>query len=211
MNDIELSQAQRDALRDRLSKYCAETFDLELEQFDAEFFVDFIAKELGPLFYNAGIEEAIRTHQAWSERIQEEMDLKRSINTAYRRRRSIKPCIHHGYNGDSFSISRVREGKPCRLSPIYPPFLTSSQKLARRAFSPSWILKSRTYRWWALTAPLCPRRSPWRRAPLSSRCAQPPMKPSRKRKKISRATSARLSKAATASAAKPINVLLLFL
>ncbi|SSW87345.1 Uncharacterised protein [Klebsiella pneumoniae] len=97
------------------------------------------------------------------------------------------------------------EGKPCRLSPIYPPFLTSSQKLARRAFSPSWILKSRTYRWWALTAPLCPRRSPWRRAPLSSRCAQPPMKPSRKRKKISRATSARLSKAATASA-KPINV-----
>lgn len=49
------------------------------------------------------------------------------------------------------------------------------------------------------------RRSPWRRAPLSSRCAQPPMKPSRKRKKISRATSARLSKAATASA-KPINV-----
>jgi len=46
-------------------------------QFDAEFFVDFIAKELGPLFYNAGIEEAIRTHQAWSERIQEEMDLKK--------------------------------------------------------------------------------------------------------------------------------------
>ncbi|MGM1198218.1 DUF2164 family protein, partial [Klebsiella pneumoniae] len=44
---------------------------------DAEFFVDFIAKELGPLFYNAGIEEAIRTHQAWSERIQEEMDLKK--------------------------------------------------------------------------------------------------------------------------------------
>ncbi len=26
-------------------------------------------QELGPLFYNAGIEEAIRTHQAWSERI----------------------------------------------------------------------------------------------------------------------------------------------
>ncbi|MDR8383283.1 DUF2164 domain-containing protein, partial [Acinetobacter baumannii] len=25
MNDIELSQAQRDLLRDRLSKYCAET------------------------------------------------------------------------------------------------------------------------------------------------------------------------------------------
>lgn len=77
MNDIELSPAQRDLLRDKLSKDCEETFNLELEQFDAEFFVDFIAKELGPLFYNAGIEEAIRTHLAWSERIQEEMDLKK--------------------------------------------------------------------------------------------------------------------------------------
>ncbi len=77
MSEIELSPAQRALLRDRLSKYCEETFNLELEQFDAEFFVDFIAQELGPLFYNAGIEEAIRTHLAWSERIQEEMDLKK--------------------------------------------------------------------------------------------------------------------------------------
>lgn len=77
MSEIELSPAQRDLLRDRLSKNCEETFNLELEQFDAEFFVDFIAQELGPLFYNAGIEEAIRTHLAWSERIQEEMDLKK--------------------------------------------------------------------------------------------------------------------------------------
>ena len=50
MNDIELSQAQRDRCDDRLSKYCAETFDLELEQFDAEFFVDFIAKGWGRCF-----------------------------------------------------------------------------------------------------------------------------------------------------------------
>ena len=77
MNDIELSPAQRDLLRDKLSKYCEETFNLELEQFDAEFFVDFIAKELGPMFYNAGIDAAIATHLAWSDRIQEEMDLKK--------------------------------------------------------------------------------------------------------------------------------------
>lgn len=37
MSDIELSPAQRDLLRERLSKYCEETFNLELEQFDAEF------------------------------------------------------------------------------------------------------------------------------------------------------------------------------
>ena len=83
MNDIELSQAQRDLLRDRLSKYCcAETFDLELEQFDAEFFVDFIAKELGPLFYNAGIGKRpsapIRHGASVSV---EEMDLKKGLLT----------------------------------------------------------------------------------------------------------------------------------
>ena len=47
MSEIELSPAQRDLLRDRLSKYCEETFNLELEQFDAEFFVDFIAPGAG--------------------------------------------------------------------------------------------------------------------------------------------------------------------
>lgn len=47
MSEIELSPAQRDLLRDRLSKYCEETFNLELEQFDAEFFVDFIAQSWG--------------------------------------------------------------------------------------------------------------------------------------------------------------------
>ena len=39
--------------------------------------VDFIAKELGPMFYNAGIDAAIATHLAWGDRIQEEMDLKK--------------------------------------------------------------------------------------------------------------------------------------
>ncbi|HAT1613227.1 TPA: DUF2164 domain-containing protein [Raoultella planticola] len=77
MADITLTAGERDRLREKLHAYCEQNFDLELEQFDAEFFVDFIAKELGPVFYNAGIEEAIRTHVAYSERIQEEMDLKK--------------------------------------------------------------------------------------------------------------------------------------
>lgn len=77
MADINLTSAERDLLREKLCAYCEKNFDLELEQFDAEFFVDFIAKELGPMFYNAGIEEAIRTHVAYSEHIQEEMDLKK--------------------------------------------------------------------------------------------------------------------------------------
>ena len=55
MADITLTTGERDLLREKLCAYCEQNFDLELEQFDAEFFVDFIAKELGPMFYNAGI------------------------------------------------------------------------------------------------------------------------------------------------------------
>ncbi|MBV8044849.1 DUF2164 domain-containing protein [Pluralibacter sp.] len=77
MTDITLTAEEKQRLARRLSDYCDEHFDLTLEQFDAEFFVDFIAKAFGPAFYNAGIDEAIRTHMAYSDRIQEEMDLKK--------------------------------------------------------------------------------------------------------------------------------------
>ncbi|MBJ9888745.1 DUF2164 family protein [Citrobacter sedlakii] len=79
MADLTLSAAERERLRDELELYCRDQFDLHLEQFDAEFFIDFIIDKLGPAFYNAGIEEAIRTHLAWNERIQEEMDLKKIL------------------------------------------------------------------------------------------------------------------------------------
>ncbi|EMM3274538.1 DUF2164 family protein, partial [Pluralibacter gergoviae] len=74
MSAVTLTPAQRELLRQKLETYCDEQFDLQLEQFDAEFFADFIIDQLGPLFFNAGIDEAIRTHLAYSDRIQEEMD-----------------------------------------------------------------------------------------------------------------------------------------
>ncbi|MEZ2587136.1 DUF2164 domain-containing protein [Kluyvera intermedia] len=77
--EITLTPAEREKLRNQLTDYCTKQFDLELEQFDAEFFIEFIIDKLGPAFYNAGIDEAIRTHFAWSERIQEEMDLKKIL------------------------------------------------------------------------------------------------------------------------------------
>ncbi|AGN87047.1 MULTISPECIES: DUF2164 domain-containing protein [Enterobacteriaceae] len=79
MADITLTTSEREQLRKKLQTYCEQNFELELEQFDAEFFIDFIAEQIGPAFYNAGIDEAIRTHALYSERIQEEMDLKKII------------------------------------------------------------------------------------------------------------------------------------
>jgi len=79
MNEMTLTPEQREQLKRKLEQYCEQHFELELEQFDAEFFVDFISEQFGPVFYNAGLDEAIRTHMAWSERIQEEMDVKKIL------------------------------------------------------------------------------------------------------------------------------------
>ncbi|ESN40839.1 DUF2164 domain-containing protein [Klebsiella variicola] len=79
MSEINLTKEEKDIIRTQLVAYCNENFNLSLEQFDAEFFTDFIIKTLGIPIYNAGIEEAIKTHRQYSERVQEEMDLKRVL------------------------------------------------------------------------------------------------------------------------------------
>lgn len=76
MSEIELSLAQRDLLRDRLSRYCEETFNLELEQFDAEFL-----STLSPRAGAAVLQRRYRRghpHPSGMERADpEEMDLKK--------------------------------------------------------------------------------------------------------------------------------------
>ncbi|MFC5079764.1 hypothetical protein VTH8203_04487 [Vibrio thalassae] len=41
-----------------LKTYFYDELDYELEQFDAEFLLDFLTKKLGPAFYNKGLEDA---------------------------------------------------------------------------------------------------------------------------------------------------------
>lgn len=77
MKEIQLPAEQREAIRVKLLEYCEEHFNLTLEQFDGEFFTDFIIGTLGVAIYNAGIDEAISTHQKYCDRIQEEMDLQK--------------------------------------------------------------------------------------------------------------------------------------
>ncbi|AUP77003.1 hypothetical protein CWS02_23010 [Enterobacter sp. EA-1] len=144
MADITLTHSEREQLRNKLQAYCETHFELELEQFDAEFLSTLSPNRLAPPFYNAGIEEAIRTHALYSERIQEEMDLKRSSEPVSLHRVSALhqpeiniPFILHAYNAASFLSSPVsREGKSCRLSPHSRTSLNNSPKPARKVFSP---------------------------------------------------------------------------
>lgn len=58
MSKIEFSLAQREAMVEKLQAYFTRELEQELEQFDAEFLLDFLAKNMGAYFYNQGLHDA---------------------------------------------------------------------------------------------------------------------------------------------------------
>ncbi|MGS2719556.1 DUF2164 domain-containing protein [Paraglaciecola aestuariivivens] len=58
MSEIQFSPAQKEQLVQKLQNYFNQELDLELAQFDADFLLDFIAKEMGKTFYNQGVYDA---------------------------------------------------------------------------------------------------------------------------------------------------------
>lgn len=58
MSKIEFAAAQKEQLIQKLQKYMSHELDVELGQFDADFLLDFISKELGGHYYNQGLYDA---------------------------------------------------------------------------------------------------------------------------------------------------------
>ncbi len=58
MSAIKLTRDQKEVLVSKLQKYFNQELDQELAQFDGEFLLDFIAKEMGAHFYNQGLYDA---------------------------------------------------------------------------------------------------------------------------------------------------------
>lgn len=58
MPKIEFNREEKEILVTKLKDYLHEEIDIELGQFDVEFLLDFITKELGSTFYNKGLEDA---------------------------------------------------------------------------------------------------------------------------------------------------------
>lgn len=55
---IEFSKEEKAQLSELLKRYVSDEFELELGQFEAEFFLDFIGEKLGGFFYNKGLVDA---------------------------------------------------------------------------------------------------------------------------------------------------------
>jgi uncharacterized protein (DUF2164 family) len=58
MATIEFSIQEKEQIIVKLQKYFLNELDSELAQFDADFLLDFIAKEMGVFFYNKGLYDA---------------------------------------------------------------------------------------------------------------------------------------------------------
>jgi uncharacterized protein (DUF2164 family) len=73
MSKIEFSSEQRSTMVQKLQSYFDTELDQELEQFDAEFLLDFFSKEIGAHFYNRGLHDARAVFGSRIESIDDEI------------------------------------------------------------------------------------------------------------------------------------------
>lgn len=58
MKDIKFSKEETDRIVGKIKAYFNDELDQEIGGFEAEFLIDFFAKEIGPYFYNRGLSDA---------------------------------------------------------------------------------------------------------------------------------------------------------
>jgi uncharacterized protein (DUF2164 family) len=73
MSKIKFSIEQRTAMVQKLQSYFDNELEQELEQFDAEFLLDFFSKEIGAHFYNRGLHDARAIFESRIESIDDEI------------------------------------------------------------------------------------------------------------------------------------------
>ncbi|GFD70481.1 DUF2164 domain-containing protein [Alteromonas sp. KUL106] len=58
MSEIAFTREEKVALVAKLQRYFDDELNVDLGQFDGEFLLDFIGKEIGASFYNKGVDDA---------------------------------------------------------------------------------------------------------------------------------------------------------
>ena len=81
MSEITFSKEEKAQIIQKVQKYFNEELDQDIGSFDAEFLIDFFAKEVGANFYNQGLYDA---QQLLTEKVEEigylVQDLEKPIN-----------------------------------------------------------------------------------------------------------------------------------
>lgn len=73
--EIKFSREQTRLLVDKLQRYLIGELDVDIGDFDAEFLLDFIGKELGAHYYNQGVADAIRVVEEKMETVVDHLTL----------------------------------------------------------------------------------------------------------------------------------------
>ncbi len=68
MSDIKFSRPELELIVSKVKHYFSDELDQEIGAFEAEFLIDFFAKEIGPYFYNRGLSDA---HTLLTEKTEE--------------------------------------------------------------------------------------------------------------------------------------------
>lgn len=68
MSEISFSKEETERIVSKVKKYLSEELDFDIGSFEAEFLIEFLAKEIGPYFYNRGVSDA---HTLFNEKSEE--------------------------------------------------------------------------------------------------------------------------------------------
>lgn len=68
MSEMEFSKDDKTLMVSKVKKYFTEELGQDIGAFDAEFLIDFFAGEIGPYFYNHGLNDA---QQLFTEKVAE--------------------------------------------------------------------------------------------------------------------------------------------
>ena len=71
MSDITFSKDEKALIVRKIQGYFAEELNQQIGQFDAEFLLDFVSKELGTYYYNRGLYDAQAVLNAKLEDVQD--------------------------------------------------------------------------------------------------------------------------------------------
>ncbi len=71
MTDISFTKEEKELITRKIQLYFSEELNQQVGQFDAEFLLDFISRELGAYFYNRGLYDAQAALSAKLEDIQD--------------------------------------------------------------------------------------------------------------------------------------------
>lgn len=63
MASIELDQAQKEELANKLKEYLSEELNVEIGGFDAQFLLDFFIEKIAFRFYNQGLADAMQAFE----------------------------------------------------------------------------------------------------------------------------------------------------